>query len=152
MGHARTSTSSKASRCSRWPRAISIWASSQDESEKKEQEKEAGEFKELTDKIGKTLGEKVKEVRVTHRLTELARLPGVATQYGMSMNLERLLKAAGQKVPDVKPILEINPHHPIVQGLKYEADETRFARLEPHPVRPGAARRRRPARRSRRAS
>ena len=45
----------------------------------------------------------------------------------MSMNLERLLKAAGQKVPDSKPILEINPHHPLVQGLKYEADETRFA-------------------------
>ena len=41
----------------------------QDETEKKEQEKEAGEFKDLTDKIGKTLGEKVKEVRVTHRLT-----------------------------------------------------------------------------------
>jgi molecular chaperone HtpG len=44
----------------------------------------------------------------------------------MSMNLERLLKAAGQKVPAAKPILEINPKHPIVQGLKYESDEARF--------------------------
>jgi molecular chaperone HtpG len=44
----------------------------------------------------------------------------------MSMNLERLLKAAGQNVPTAKPILEINPTHPIVQGLKYEPDETRF--------------------------
>jgi molecular chaperone HtpG len=98
----------------------------QDEAEKQEQEKEAGDFKDLTDKIGKTLGEKVKEVRITHRLTGSPACI-VSDQYGMSMNLERLLKAAGQKVPNSKPILEINPHHPLVQGLKYESDETRFA-------------------------
>jgi molecular chaperone HtpG len=97
----------------------------QDEDEKKEQEKEAGEFKDLTDKIAKTLGERVKEVRVTHRLTSSPACL-VSDQLGMSMNLERLLKAAGQKVPDVKPILEINPHHVLVQGLKYESDEKRF--------------------------
>lgn len=45
----------------------------------------------------------------------------------MSMNLERMLKAAGQKVPDSKPILEINPKHPMVQRLKYEGDDARFA-------------------------
>jgi molecular chaperone HtpG len=44
----------------------------------------------------------------------------------MSANLERMLKAAGQQVPGSKPILEINPHHPLVQRLKGEADETRF--------------------------
>ena len=97
-----------------------------DETEKKEQEQQAGEFKELTDKIQKVLGERVKEVRVTHRLTASPACL-VSDQYGMSMNLERLLKAAGQNVPTAKPILEINPTHPIVQGLKYEADETRFA-------------------------
>jgi len=96
-----------------------------DEAEKKEQEQQAGEFKELTDKIQKVLGERVKEVRVTHRLTASPACL-VSDQYGMSMNLERLLKAAGQKVPSSKPILEINPTHPIVQGLKYEADEARF--------------------------
>jgi molecular chaperone HtpG len=96
-----------------------------DEQEKQEQEKQAGEYKELTDKIAKALGEKVKEVRVTHRLTGSPACL-VSDQYGMSMNLERLLKAAGQKVPAAKPILEINPTHPIVQGLKYEADEQRF--------------------------
>ena len=68
----------------------------------------------------------MKEVRVTHRLTDSPACL-VSDQYGMSMNLERLLKAAGQKVPDSKPILEINPKHPIVQGLKYEGDEGRFA-------------------------
>ena len=98
----------------------------QEEEEKKEQEKEASEFKELTDRIGKTLGDKVKEVRVTHRLTSSPACL-VSDQWGMSMNLERLLKAAGQKVPDVKPILEVNPHHPLVQGLKYESDQRRFS-------------------------
>ncbi len=98
----------------------------QDEAEKKEQEKEAGEFKELTDRIAQALGEKVKEVRVTHRLTGSPACL-VSDQWGMSMNLERLLKAAGQKAPEVKPILEINPHHPLVQGLKSEADAARFS-------------------------
>ncbi len=98
----------------------------QDEDEKKEQEKEAGEFKDLTDKIARTLGEKVKEVRVTHRLTSSPACL-VSDQWGMSMNLERLLKAAGQTVPDVKPILEVNPQHLLVKGLKYESDEKRFA-------------------------
>ncbi len=97
-----------------------------DETEKKEQEQQAGDFKELTEKIQKVLGEAVKEVRVTHRLTASPACL-VSDQYGMSMNLERLLKAAGQNVPAAKPILEINPTHPIVQGLKYEASETRFA-------------------------
>ena len=97
----------------------------EDEAEKKEQEKESGEHRDLIEKIQKTLGEKVKEVRITHRLTGSPACL-VSDQWGMSMNLERLLKAAGQKVAGVKPILEINPHHPIVQGLKYESDETRF--------------------------
>jgi molecular chaperone HtpG len=96
-----------------------------DEQEKQEQEKEAGEFKDLTERIAKVLGERVKEVKVTHRLTGSPACL-VSDQFGMSMNLERLLKAAGQKVPGSKPILEINPKHPIVQGLKYEADEARF--------------------------
>jgi molecular chaperone HtpG len=97
-----------------------------DEQEKKEQEREAGELKDLTERIGKTLGDKVKEVRVTHRLTASPACL-VSDQYGMSMNLERMLKAAGQKVPQSKPVLEVNPKHPIVQGLTVESDEARFA-------------------------
>jgi molecular chaperone HtpG len=91
----------------------------EDESEKKEQEAAAGEFKELTDKIGKSLGERVKEVRVTHRLTDSPACL-VADEHDMSGNLARILKAAGQKAPDMKPILEINPKHPVVLRLKYE--------------------------------
>ena len=94
--------------------------------DKKEQEKEAGEFKDLVGKITVSLGDRVKEVRVTFRLTSSPACL-VADQQGMSANLERMLKAAGQAVPGSKPILEINPHHPLVQRLKYEADEARFA-------------------------
>jgi molecular chaperone HtpG len=98
----------------------------EDEAEKKEQEKEADEFKELTDKIGKVLGEKVKDVRVTHRLTDSPACL-VADPSAMSTNLERLLKAAGHKVPETKPTLEVNPQHPLVRALKDESDEKRFA-------------------------
>jgi molecular chaperone HtpG len=98
----------------------------EDEAEKKEQQKEAGEFKELTEKIGKVLGDKVKETRVTHRLTDSPACL-VADPSAMSTNLERLLKAAGHKVPETRPTLEVNPHHPLVRALKHEADEKRFA-------------------------
>jgi molecular chaperone HtpG len=98
----------------------------EDEAEKKEQQKEAGEFKELTDRIGNVLGDKVREVRVTHRLTDSPACL-VADSSAMSPNLERLLKAAGHKVPETRPTLEVNPHHPLVSALKHESDEKRFA-------------------------
>jgi molecular chaperone HtpG len=91
----------------------------EDEAEKKEQESAAGEFKDLTEKIAKSLGEKVKEVRVTHRLTDSPACL-VADEHDVSGNLARILKAAGQKAPPSKPILEINPQHPVVLRLKYE--------------------------------
>jgi molecular chaperone HtpG len=94
--------------------------------EKEEEAREEGEFKDVTDRIGTALGEKVKSVRITHRLTESASCL-VREQYDMSLNLERMLKAAGQPVPEGKPILEVNPHHPIVRSLQREGDETRFA-------------------------
>jgi molecular chaperone HtpG len=97
----------------------------ENEEEKKEQEKESGEYKALLERIKKSLGERVKEVRVTHRLTE-SPVCLVADEHDMGMHLERLLKAAGQKVPGTKPILEVNPHHPLVQKLKDEGDDARF--------------------------
>jgi molecular chaperone HtpG len=91
----------------------------EDEAEKQEQEKEAGEFKELTDKIKTTLADKVKDVRVTHRLTDSPACL-IADEHDIGGNLARILKAAGQNAPDAKPILEINPRHPVVLRLKYE--------------------------------
>ncbi len=95
----------------------------EDEAEKKEAEQAADEYKELLEKIKASLGEKIKDVRVTHRLTDSPSCI-VADEHDMGGNLARILKAAGQKAPEMKPILEINPKHPAVQRLKYE--ETRF--------------------------
>ena len=95
----------------------------EDAAEKQAQEEQAGAFKELVEKIRATLGERVKDVRVTHRLTDSPACL-VADEHDMGGNLARLLKAAGQKVPPSPPILEINPDHPVVQRLKYE--EKRF--------------------------
>ncbi len=94
----------------------------EDAAEKQEQEKEAGEFKELTERIQESLKETVKEVRVTHRLTDSPACL-VAGEHDISGNLERLLKAAGQNTPSAKPILEINPRHPLVLRLKAESGE-----------------------------
>jgi len=65
------------------------------------------------------LADKAKEVRVTFRLTDSPACL-VADENEMSGNLLRMLKAAGQNAPESKPILEINPDHPLVQRLKYE--------------------------------
>jgi len=93
----------------------------EDETEKEEREKETNAFQELTEKMKQALSEQVKDVRVTFRLTESPACL-VADTYDMSGNLERLLKSAGQNVPHAKPILEINPHHPMVQRLKNEVE------------------------------
>ena len=95
----------------------------EDAAEKEEAEKAADEYKELIEKVKTTLGEKVKDVRVTHRLTDSPSCL-VADEYDLGGNLQRILKAAGQQAPASKPILEVNPQHPAVQRLKYE--ETRF--------------------------
>ena len=95
----------------------------EDSADKEETEKAADEYKELLEKIKTTLGAKVKDVRVTHRLTDSPSCL-VADEHDLGGNLARILKAAGQKAPESKPILEINPKHPAVQRLKYE--ESRF--------------------------
>lgn len=92
----------------------------EDEAEKEEHEKESAEYEDLIKKMKDVLDEKVKEVRITLRLTESPACL-VADTYDMSGNLERLLKQAGQQVAHTKPILEINPHHPMVKRLKTES-------------------------------
>nr|VFJ92363.1 MAG: molecular chaperone HtpG [Candidatus Kentron sp. LFY] len=98
-----------------------------DDKEEKEQTKKADdEYKDLTKCIQDALGEKIKEVRVTHRLTTSPACL-VADEHSMGKHVERLLKSAGQAVPTLRPVMEINPEHPIVQRLKQEADETRIS-------------------------
>ncbi len=74
------------------------------------------QFKPIIERAQKVLSEKVKEVRITRRLTESACCL-VSDEHDMSGHLERLLKQAGQKTPDRKPILELNPDHPLVKAL-----------------------------------
>ena len=95
----------------------------EDAAEKQQQAEEATSLKDLTEKIARSLGDKVKQVRITHRLTQSPACL-VADEHDLSGNLARILKAAGQKAPEVKPILEINPKHPVVQRL--QSAETRF--------------------------
>jgi len=85
----------------------------EDEEEKKEQKKIAKEFKDLVKRVSKALGDRVKEVRLTHRLTDSPACL-VSDLYDMGTHLERILKEAGQEVPSSKPILELNPEHPLV--------------------------------------
>ena len=98
----------------------------EDESEKEAQKKIEDEAKDLIEKIKTSLGDSVKEVRVTHRLTDSPACL-VAGAHDISGNLERILKAAGQNTPDTKPVLEINPNHKLVQRLKSESDEGKFS-------------------------
>lgn len=91
----------------------------EDEEEKKEQEKTQEEFKDFLEKVKESLGDEIKEVRMTNRLTNSPACL-VTGEHDMSANLERLLKQAGQDVMGHKPILELNPDHPLVQRLKTE--------------------------------
>ncbi len=97
----------------------------EDEAEKAAHREAEESLKPLVERIKSSLGERVKEVRVTHRLTDSPACL-VTGEGDMSAHLERLLKAAGQPAPTVKPTLEINPQHVLVARLNGETDDTRF--------------------------
>jgi len=88
----------------------------QDEAEKKAAEEAAESVKPLLDKLKEALKEQVEDVRVTTRLVDSPACL-VVKDAGMSMQLARMLKQAGQRVPDSKPVLEINAEHPLVKKL-----------------------------------
>ena len=96
------------------------------ESDAEQKDKLEDEFKPVLERIRKALEGRANEVRITYRLTESPACL-VGDKDGISANLERMLRAAGQDVPNVPLALEINPTHPIVERLKAETDETRFA-------------------------
>jgi molecular chaperone HtpG len=96
------------------------------EPEKAEDTRSADEHQQLVERIQAVLKERASGVRVTHRLTDSPACL-VSDEHGLSTHLERMLKAAGQNAPMSRPVLEINPRHPIVTRLNDEADEGRFA-------------------------
>jgi molecular chaperone HtpG len=89
----------------------------EDEAERKARGEESAELADLLQRIKSSLGDRVKDVRITHRLVDSPACL-VADDHDMSGNLARLLKAAGQKAPASAPILEVNPAHPLVLQLK----------------------------------
>lgn len=96
------------------------------EEDKVEQEKVAKESEALVERLTAVLEGKVGEVRATSRLTDSAACL-VVGDFDMGAQMRRIMEAAGQEVPESKPILEINPTHPLVEMLDNEADEERFA-------------------------
>ena len=88
----------------------------QDEEEKKAAEQAAESFKPVLDKLKETLKDKASDVRVTTRLVDSAACL-VVGEGELSSQLARMLKAAGQKAPEAKPTLEVNPSHPLVRKL-----------------------------------
>jgi molecular chaperone HtpG len=89
----------------------------QDEAEKKAAEEAAESFKPVLARLKEALKDKAQDVRVTTRLVDSPACL-VVTEGGMSLQLARLMKQAGQKAPDVKPVLEVNASHPLVQKLE----------------------------------
>ncbi|MCL4160133.1 UNVERIFIED_CONTAM: hypothetical protein GTU68_046938 [Idotea baltica] len=89
------------------------------------QKKVEDESKDLIERLQKTLGDQVKEVRVTHRLTDSPACL-VAGENDLSGNMARILKASGQNAPESKPTLEVNPSHRLVEKLKAEKDDGKF--------------------------
>ncbi|MBF0176895.1 MAG: molecular chaperone HtpG [Magnetococcales bacterium] len=100
----------------------------EDEKEKQSHQEVDANFKDVVEKVKKVLGETVKDVRVSHRLTDSPACL-VGETYDMTATMERILKEAGQKIPDSKRILELNPTHPLTARLQKEQDETRFGNL-----------------------
>ncbi|MBD3609661.1 MAG: molecular chaperone HtpG [Gammaproteobacteria bacterium] len=97
----------------------------EDEEQKKQQEESDKLFEGLIEKVKETLGDKVKDVRITHRLTNSPSCL-VVDENDMSANLERMLKESGHAIAGSKPILEVNPEHPLVVKLNDESTQQRF--------------------------
>jgi len=96
------------------------------EEDKAKHEQNKQDFEDIIARVKTVLSDKIKDVRITERLTDSPSCV-VADDDDVSSNLKRMLKDAGQDVPDSKPILELNPNHPLVEKLKVEVSEDRFA-------------------------
>ncbi len=96
-----------------------------DEASEKELEEKVKSSEKLVKRIKKTLGDRVEDVRVTNRLTDSPACI-VLNEHDMAMHMQRILKEAGHAMPSSKPILEINPDHPIVKKLGGEKSKKKF--------------------------
>lgn len=100
-----------------------------DSEEEKQAQDETAKSKEgLIERLKATLNDQVSEVRVSHRLTESPAILAIGEQ-DLGLQMRQILEATGQKVPESKPIFEVNPSHPLIEKLDVEQDEERFADL-----------------------
>ena len=96
-----------------------------DEETKKAQEESEKEVEGLIERIKTALGESVKDVRFTHRLTDSPACV-VSDDNDMSSQMQKLMESVGQTAPEAKPIFELNPDHQLVKHLNVEQDEDKF--------------------------
>ena len=99
-----------------------------DDQEKQQQEEAAKQYEDLVARIKTVLETEVEQVRITHRLTDSPACL-VVGENDMGAQMRRMMEAAGQSMPESKPIFELNPEHPLVKRLDQESDEQRFADL-----------------------
>ncbi len=100
-----------------------------DTEEDKQAQDEVAKSKEaLVTRLKTALGDQVADVRVSHRLTDSPAILAIGEQ-DLGLQMRQILEASGQKVPDSKPVFEINPAHSLVEKLDAETDEQRFADL-----------------------
>ncbi len=97
-----------------------------DGDEKSDEKQDGDDNADLVKRVKEALSGRVKDVRVSNRLVDSPSCL-IADENEMSMNLSRMLKAAGQEVPNTAPILEINKDHPIVRKMASESDDERFS-------------------------
>ena len=95
------------------------------EEDKKKHKQEEKAAKKILKKLKKALDEKVEDVRLSERLTDSPSCI-VLSEYDMALYMQQLMKQAGQEVPTSKPVLEINPSHPIIKRMEEEKDDERF--------------------------
>ncbi len=96
-----------------------------DEETKKAQEETEKQFASVTERFKQALGEQVKDVKVSHRLTDSPACV-VTDEFDMSTQMIKLMESVGQKVPEQKPIFELNPEHALVKHIADVADEDQF--------------------------
>lgn len=97
-----------------------------DEGEEESAKQVETEFKDLVTRIQDALTDDVKEVRISHRLTDSPSCL-VLEEHEMAVHLQQVMKQAGHALPNTKPILEVNPGHPLVVRLKDEQDQEKFS-------------------------
>ncbi|MDY7218974.1 molecular chaperone HtpG [Denitrificimonas sp. JX-1] len=98
------------------------------EEDKKAQDEVAKSKEALVERLKTVLGDQVADVRVSHRLTDSPAILAIGEQ-DLGLQMRQILEASGQKVPESKPVFEINPEHSLVEKLDAEKDEQRFKDL-----------------------